>query len=245
MEEARDGAARRPATSSRGLVSRLVGVLFAPRGTFSDVVSQPRWLGALTVVALTMAAASGWLVSTEVGQLALLEQQVGAMESFGITVTDELYEQMAGGLENGTYLTAGSVVVFVPIVTLIIAGVVWTTCYVLLGAHAPFRAMYAVVAHVGVVNMVQQLFVVPLNYARGVMSSPTTAAAFFPMLEPGSLLARLLGAIDLFIVWQLMVLAIGVSVLYGKRTGPIVTIFYTLYAVIAVVIALVLTRIGG
>ena len=65
------------------------------------------------------------------------------------------------------------------------------------------------------------------------------------MLEPGSFLARLVGAIDLFIVWQLMVLAIGVAVLYGTRTGPIVTTFYTLYALIAVGIAVVMSRIGG
>ena len=226
-------------------MSRLVGVLLTPRRTFGDVVRQPKWLGALSVVTLTMAGASGWLVSTKVGQQALLEQQVSTLESFGVTVSDEMYEQFARGLGNATYVTAGSVVVFIPIVTLIIAGVVWTVCYVLLGAHTPFRAMYAVVAHVGVVNMLQQLFTVPLNYTRGVMSNPTTVAAFFPMLEPGSFLARLLGAIDVFIVWQLMVLAIGVAVLYGRRTGPIVTTFYTVYALIAIGVAFLLTRIGG
>jgi hypothetical protein len=42
-----------------------------------------------------------------------------------------------------------------------------------------------------------------------------------------------------------MVLAIGVAVLYGTRTGPIVATFYTLYALIAVGIAVVMSRIGG
>ena len=245
MTETDDSAARPQATRHLGLVSRLVGVLLTPRRTFSDVVRQPRWLGALTIVTLTMAGASGWLVSTEVGQQALLERQVDAMKSFGVSVTDELYEQMARGLENATYFTAGSVVVFVPIVTLIIAGVVWTVCYVLLGAHVPFRTMYAVVAHVGGVKMLQQLFTVPLNYTRGVMSNPTTVAAFFPMLETGTFAQRLLSLIDLFIVWQFMVLAIGVGVLYRRRTGPIATTFYTLYALIAVGTAFALSRIGG
>ncbi len=77
------------------------------------------------------------------------------------------------------------------------------------------------------------------------MSNPTTVAAFCPMLEPDSFLARLLGAIDVFIIWQLMMLAIGVAVLYGRRTGPIVTTFYTVYALIAVGVAFLLTRIGG
>ena len=239
MTEADAGPARPPAMRQPGLVSRLVGVLLTPRRTFGDVMRQPKWLGALTVVTGAMAGGGGWLASTELGQQMLLEQQVSVMESVGITITDEVYDQLAGRLEYATYFTAGGTIVSIPLVTLIIAGVVWTVCYVLLGAHAPFRAMYAVVVHVGAVSLVQQLFVVPLNYARGVMSSPTTLAAFLPMLDPGSFLARLLGAIDLFVIWQLMVLAIGVAVLCGKPTGPIVTIFYTLYAVIAVVIAFV------
>lgn len=49
----------------------------------------------------------------------------------------------------------------------------------------------------------------------------------------------------MFIIWQLMVLAIGVAVLYGRRTGPIVTTFYTVYALIAIGVAFLLTRIGG
>ena len=245
MTETDAGVAPSPATHGRGLVSRLVGVLLTPRRAFGDVVRQPKWLGALIAVTLTVAGASGWLVSTEVGQQALLEQQVSAMESFGLTVTDEVYDQLARRLENATYLTAGSVLAVIPIVTLSIAGVVWTVCYVLLGSHVPFRSMYAVVTHVGVVGIVQQLFVVPLNYTRGVMSNPTTLAAFFPLLETGSFTQRLLSAIDLFIVWQLMVLAIGVAVLYGKRTGPFATAFYVLYAVIALGIAFVMNRIGG
>ena len=245
MTETNDGVARPPATRQPGPVSRIVGVLLTPRRTFGDIVREPKWLGALMVVTLTMAGASGWLVSTEVGQQALLEQQVSTLESFGVTVSDEMYEQFARGLGNATYFAAGSVVVFIPIVTLIVAGVVWIVGYTLLGAHTPFRSMYAVVVHVGAVNMLQQLFTVLLNYTRGVMSNPTTVAAFFPMLQPGSFPARLLGAIDMFIVWQLMVLAIGVAVLYGRRTGPIATTFYTLYACLAVGIAVGMSRIGG
>ncbi len=245
MTSTPDDVTHVPDTRHPGLVSRLLGVLFSPRQTFGAVVARPRWLGALIVVALTMAGARGWLVSTEVGQQALLEQQVGAMESFGVTVSDEMYDQLAQGLDNATYFTAGSVLVFIPLVTLILAGVVWTVCYVLLGAHTPFRAMYAVVAHAGAVNIVQQLFVVPLNYTRGVMSNPTTLAVFFPMLETGTFAQRFLGMIDLFLVWQLMVLSIGVAVLYGRRTGPIAATFYTLYAVNAVVVSFVMIRIGG
>ena len=72
MTETDDGPIRPSATRQLGLVPRLVGVLLTPRRTFGDVVRQPRWLDALTVATLTMASASGWLASTELGQQMLL-----------------------------------------------------------------------------------------------------------------------------------------------------------------------------
>ncbi len=237
--------ARRASGRDMGLIGRLVGVIVAPRRTFEVVVRHPRWLGVLLVVALFIAGASSWLVSTELGQQMLLEQQVSAMESFGITVSEEMYAQLTRRLASAVYFTAGGVLLSIPLVTLVIAGVVWTVGYVVFGAGASFRAMYAVVAHAGAVNIVQQLFVVPLNYARGAMGNPTTAGAFFPMLEEGTFAARTLGLIYLFVVWQLFVLSIGVAVLYGRRTGPIAVVFYLLYAVIAVGGGFALSRMGG
>ncbi len=243
-DEPRDPV-RQTAPPDPGLVSRLFGVLFTPRQTFEAVARKPRVLGALAVVTLIVAGGAGWLLSTDIGQQAALEQQLDAMESFGVTVTDEMYAQMERGLSNAVYFSMGGVLVWIPLLTLILAGVLWTVGYVLLGAHAPFKAMLAVVAHAGVVNIVQQGFVLPLNYARGAMSSPSTLATFFPTLEEGAFAYRSLAAVDLFIIWQLFILAIGVGVLYGRRTGPIAATFYVMYALIATGIGLVFSRIGG
>ena len=48
----------------------------SPRSTFGAIVAQPRPFGALVVVCLCAATANGWLLSTEVGQQAVLTQQV-------------------------------------------------------------------------------------------------------------------------------------------------------------------------
>ncbi len=237
--------ARPKAEPSPGLVARLFGVLVSPRSTFAAIVDQPRPFGALLVVCLCVAAPGIWLSSTAFGQQLLLDQQIGSMESFGVTVTDEMYTQMERSLDNAAYFAAGGTIVLLPIVTFILAGIVWTACYVILGAHAPFKAMYAVVTHVGVVSIVQQLFTVPLNYARGVMSPPTTLTAMLPMLEEGTFAQRALGIVELFVVWQLFLLAVGAGVLYKRRTGPIAVTFYGLYAVIAVAAGLILSRLGG
>ena len=170
-------AARPEGEPSPNLAARLLGVLLSPRSTFAAIVDRPRPFGALLVVCLLSAAPGVWLSSTELGKQLLLEQQIAGMESFGMTVTDEAYAQMERSMENAAYWAAAGTLVSLPIITFILAGLVWTACYVILGAHAPFKAMYAVVTHVGVVGVVQQLFTAPLNYARGVMSVPTTLAA--------------------------------------------------------------------
>ena len=169
---------RRGAPNNRpgmGLIGRSVGVIVAPRRTFEVNARHPRWLGALLTVALIIAGASSWLVSTELGQQMLLEQQVDAMDSFGVTVSEEIYDQLKRRLASAVCLTAG---------------VVWTVGYVGLGGGSSLRAIFAVVVHTGAINIVQQVFVIPLNYARGAMGNPITLAAFFPMLEEGTFAAR-------------------------------------------------------
>jgi hypothetical protein len=85
----------------------------------------------------------------------------------------------------------------------------------------------------------QQIFINPLNYTRQVMSSPTTLAAFFPFLDEMTFLARLLGGIDLFLIWLIINQAIGVGVLYKKKTAPIAIGMLALYVSIVLIVAAV------
>jgi len=110
---------------------------------------------------------------------------------------------------------------------------------------ATFKQVYAVVAHSGVVIAVQQLFTLPLDYVRETLSSPTNLAVFLPFLDENSFPARLLGSIDLFVIWWSINLAIGLGVLYRKRTGPIATTLLVIYVTIGLVIAAVKTALAG
>ena len=64
------------------------------------------------------------------------------------------------------------------------------------------------------------------------------------MLDESSFLAKFLGTIDLFIVWWVVVLAIGLAVLFKRKTGPIAAGLFIVYGVIAVIVAAFFGR-GG
>jgi len=120
---------------------------------------------------------------------------------------------------------------------LVAAGLLFAVFNAVLGGTATFKQVYATVAHSAFVWVVGWIFVMPLNYVRESMSSPTNLAVLVPMLDENAFVTRLLGTIDLFMVWWTIVLAIGMAVLYRRRTPPILTTFLAIYGVIALGIA--------
>ena len=226
-----------PAPSPANLFSRFFGVVFSPRPTFEGIVAATRWLGMLILIAVFMGAATFLFLSTQVGRDAALEQQVSAMESFGVTVSDEMYAQIEGRMAMARYTGAASQLVALPIVYLIMAGILFAIFNAAMGGDARFKQVFTVVTHSGAVSVVQQLFVMPLNYYRGSLSSPTNVAAMLPMLPEESFLTYLLGTVDLFVIWWVLVLAIGLAVLYKRRTQGVATTLFVIYGVIALAIA--------
>ena len=128
---------------------------------------------------------------------------------------------------------------------MIIAGLAFAVFNAALGGDATFKQVFAIVVHSGVIITVQQLFALPLAYARESLSSATNLAVFFPFLDEDTFVARMLGSIDLFLIWWSVSLAIGLGVLYRKRTGPIATTLLVIYVTIGLVIAAVKTALAG
>ena len=236
-----------PATASSGksLPARLFGVLLSPRATYADIAGRPRVLGALAGITLLCAGAVYTFMSTEVGQQAALDMQVRQMESFGRTMTDAQYEQMERMAGYTKYFGAAGQFVSLPLLALVIAGLAYAVFNAAMGGDATFKQVYAIVAHSGVIVAVQQLFTLPMDYARETLTSPTNLSVFLPFLDESSFAARMLGSIDLFVIWWAINVSIGLGVLYRRRTGPIATTLLVIYVVIGLVIAAVKTALAG
>ncbi len=242
--QARNGLNGEPPVERLGLISRLLGTLTSPRETFERVMVDPRWVGVLVLGVVGAAVLSSLLLTADFAQRALLEQQLSSMESFGAPVTDEVRAEMEQGSRFAAYTTFGSMLVGVPIFCVVLAGMLHGVGYGLLGGEASFGQVFAVVAHAGLVFLVQQLVAVPLNYAREAITSPTTLAAFAPMLDDDAFAHKLLGTIDLVNVWWIMLLSIGLAVAWKRRTAPIATALFGIYAGIVLIIAVLRTNFG-
>jgi hypothetical protein len=223
------------------LFSRFIGIITAPRATYERVVAHPKWLGMYLLTATIIAFGAALPMTTDAGKQAALDQQVSSMESFGMQVSDEAYEGMRRGTSILPYQTAGTIVIFSIMMALLMAAILWAVFNAAMGGDATYKKILTVLIHAGVISALGQLFTGPINYFRGSVSSATSLGALLPMLDEQSFMGRLAGMLDIFIVWWLIVLAIGLAVLYRRRTQPIFITLFGIYAVIIVAIAAIMS----
>jgi hypothetical protein len=233
------------ALAPMGLVSRFIGVITSPKATFENVAARPKWLGMLLLTTTLIAICVALPMTTPEGKEAAFQNQVRQMENFGMQVNDQMYAQMQQRSQSnaGAIGAAVGVLVFAPVMTVVIAGILFGV-FTMLGGQATFKQVFSIYVHSGVIGTLAQLFTGPLNYFRGSVSSATNLAVALPMLDEKSFLGRLFGMIDLFWIWGLVVLAMGLATVYRRKTAPIANTLLGIYAVIILAIAGVMSALG-
>lgn len=218
------------------MLSRALGVIVSPGETLRGVVADPRPFSILLVVAIVLGLSAGLPQFTERGRQAVVDMQADMVERMtGQPVTQEAYDQMYAQSRFGAYTAVVSTFVFTPIMAMFFTGLFWGLFNAVLGGTATFKQVLGIVSHSMVIMAVGGALAAPIQLARGTMSmtGPFTLAGLAPMLDETSFLARLLGAINVFTLWQILVLAIGLGILYQRRTRPIALALLIAYAGLA------------
>ncbi len=226
------------------LAARMYGVVRHPRATFTTIVQTPSWLPVLVVTtAITFVCALA-LLSTDVGRQALVDQWERTSTAFGQPIDDAGYARMearAASGQAGLLYAAGTALGYGPLLVLGLSAVI----FAVLRPRRSFSQVLAVVAYAGVVLALRQAIAAPLDYVQESLASPTTLVRLFSMLDEASPLARFLGVIDLFVVWWIVVLAVGISVLYERSTRRLALALAGAYVVLALLAALAMAVSGG
>ena len=224
-----------PTAPDLGLMARAIGMITSPKATFETVVAHPKPVAMLFLVCLILGLAAGLPQLTERGKLAALDMQVKQVEAFGMQVTPEMYQQMERRAGYGAYTTMIGMFVGLPLMTLLFTALYWAIFNAILGGMATFKQVMAVVTHSQVIAALGAVVSAPIMYAQGVMSQagPFHLGALVPFLDPNSVIARTLGATNIFTLWGMMVTGIGLGVLYRRKGTTIGVVLIVLYLVIA------------
>ena len=231
--------------TSNSLSTRMLGVIHAPRATFESLAARPRWGDVLILTFLVTALSSAFLFETETGRLALLDQWERTALAFGQTVGDSEYAALARASDDGAVYAMASAFASGPVVALTLAAILFVLFRRFTGDGVRFQQVFAVVVHAGVILTLRQVIAAPLVYARETLASPATLNLLFATLDETSPLARFFGIVDLFVIWWIVVLAIGMSVLWRKPAHRLALSFMGAYVVLAGILTLAMALTGG
>lgn len=230
------------------LAARMYGVIRHPRATFAAVLPTSSWAPVLVATTtITFVCAIGFL-ATGVGRQALVDQWERTATAFGRQVDDAAYAQMEERADSGSVgalYAAATALASGPLLALAVSSVLFIALNRGTNRRASFRELLTVVSYAGVILVLRQVIATPIDYVRESIASPTTLIQIFSMFDEASPIARFLAVIDLFVIWWIVVLAIGVSLLYRRPARSLALAFAGTYVVLALLAALAMAVSGG
>ena len=227
------------------LPARVVGVVRSPRALFRTVIARPRWADVMALSFAVSLACGVVFMLTGVGRQALADQLERTALAFGRQVDDAQYRRFQDVSQNGVRYAALQAVATGPILASGAAAIIFLVFTMAGRGVARYQQVLAVTVHAGVILALRQVVATPINYTRETLASPATLTMFAPMLDEASPAARFFGAIDLFVIWWLVALALGVALLYDRNARATATAFVGAYLAFAALLAIAMIVSGG
>jgi hypothetical protein len=225
----------------------------SPRATLTDALRHSRSLDLAVLIIVISAVCSSGFLMTRVGQLAALDQQVRQLESLGAVVTDDTYDTLRAMVPYRPIISAAVIVVGWPILWAGAARLLVAVCDRVFGrprgpdentARRRAQAL-TIIVHASAIFALRAMIAAPINYLRESLGGATSLSVVMPAFGESTFPARLFGALDVFVVWWVALVALGVSILYQTRTLPIAKWLFGAYAGGAAALALTQALRGG
>ncbi len=246
-----------PETARLGPFQRLIGVLFSPGETFQDINRKPTWLAPL-LIAIVLGVCNtfffNWWVNPDWNRIGrdMIRQRVNKAGT-EMPPEDQIQQQVKVMQVIGSLFPA-FVVVITPVLFLVMAGV-FALGMMLMQAQTTFKRILSVVAwsFCGVMSVVNTI----VTDASLLVRDRESLDAINPMDQSGvsathlgvllgsdssPVLKALASSLDLFSLWMIILLSIGLAAVAGSRK---ITAGKTATLVVSLWLVLVLLKVLG
>ncbi|MFN0123592.1 MAG: YIP1 family protein [Blastocatellia bacterium] len=220
------------AAAPQNFFSRLIGVFFSPGETFRDIGRAPTWL-APTLALILITGAMSYLTIQRIGYENIIRKQFQSLIDKGMVPQDraeEMIEQKLKDQSGGVVMSAVQGAAFFVVALLIVAGLL-KLISALMGADNTFKQVFSVTAWsffvVGLVTSFAStivLYLKPVEEIDMFNVIGSNLGAVLKMVMGDDALPKyvygLLGYVDLFYIWRIALLSIGLAAVTAKlKTG--------------------------
>ncbi|HXX43987.1 MAG TPA: YIP1 family protein [Candidatus Acidoferrales bacterium] len=233
------------APKSDNSISRIFGVLFSPKATFESIARRPTWLAPVVLLCLVFFGVVG-IFGHRGGWPSYFQKQLTSNARFQQASPEQQQQAYEMQLKYGPPVAYAEAPIVPPLIVVIVAAVFLGVFNLLAGAKLGFKTSMAVVSYAWMPNAVSGIFgilIVAIKDPTTIDLQNIVASNVGAYLPSGSAkwLVSLLGSIDIFSIWTMILMAIGFSVAAGQKK---LTFGKAFGWIIAVWLLFVLVKVG-
>lgn len=214
-----------------GLLSRIVGVFTSPGRTAEAIGAKPNWLVPAIIIILLMLLftylAKPVIIQETVTRVQQMMESKGAAQDQIDTVLNRIQTSMGLRMFVGVTVTTALGIFIWAAIWLFISNIV-------LGAQASYAQMLGVNVYRYFITTIGLLIKLPIMLSKQTMNVHFSLATFLPDDQKTTFLYKMLMQVELFNIWAIVVLSIGIAVvskLDTKKVWPWVVLVYVVWYV--------------
>jgi hypothetical protein len=202
-------------------LGRIFGAIFSPKPTFESIARRPTWL--LPVLLLCIVELGLLVVyGQRAGWRGLIEKQMSSSSQFQELPAAQKERQIEMATKIAPYVAYVEVIIGPFLAVLAVAGIFWLIFNMVVGAKFGFKTSMGIVAYGLIPGILLSLLGILILFLK----DPSTVdlqhlvasnvGSFLSDNSPKWLIAAL-RAVDIFIFWEMILLAIGYSAAAPKK----------------------------
>jgi hypothetical protein len=220
-----------------GPFQRLWGVLAQPGKTFVSIDQRPTWLFPVIVLILVAIISSVLVADYRIQEA---RQKIAQNSQLTPEQREQIYERMDEQQSKPimkllSYVIGPIVAVF--FIIFFVSAVLYFGGTVILGGETGFKKILAVYSWSSMVAIPALLLKTPLMLIKESAQVHTSLAALMPSGTEESILFKILTHTDLFTIWEIYLVSIGLAVVYRfttRKAAGLVIGWYLFYVILAV-----------
>jgi len=219
-----------PAPKAQGLGNTVMNVFSSPGDAFEGLRESESkasfWLLPLIIMIVLASATTAIMFSNETLKSQVLESRDRAIQKQvdAGKMTQEQADSAKSQMENmgGMFIAIGIIgsVIFLSVMFFGAALVLWLVSKLALKStvgYSTYLEMYGIASWIGVLGgIVTVLMIVGLN---SMYASPSAALAVYSSFDPQNTLHKVLATLNIFSIWQAVVVGFGIAKLGNKSAG--------------------------
>jgi hypothetical protein len=229
------------------IISNVINTYTAPNKVF-EAVKDFNFKKALTplLILAMLGVISYWVIQdlvTEVGYNTALERIENSSQ-----MTDDRKEEIIAKMEekmDGPQIT-GWIFSFLgsPIAVFFMALVALTIGNTFMGGSAKYGQLVNITAWSYMISILENIIKIPLMLNKWSLEV-YTGLGVFGIGEKGSFINSLFASMDIFAIWRIVLIAIGMGIIYNKKTKPYIVAMFIAWFVLRLISAGFSSFFGG